>query len=142
DGNSVVGENALFYDFPSVNGSAAAVVGGGDVAVQFNNDPGTDALMAYLASPEAAEVWVPLGGITSPNKTVDTSLYPDEISKQIAEALTGAEEFRFDMSDLTPSAFGGTTGQGFWQIMIEFLENPSDIEGTQQALEDAAAAAY
>ena len=142
DGNSVVGENALFYDFPSVNGSAPAVVGGGDVAVQFNTDPGTEALMTYLASPEAAEVWVPLGGITSPNKSVDTSLYPDEISQQIAEALTGAETFRFDMSDLTPSAFGGTTGQGFWQIMIKFLENPSDIEGTQQALEDAAAAAY
>ena len=142
DGNSTVGGNALFYDFPSVNGSAPAVVGGGDVAVQFNDNPGTEALMAYLASPQSAEVWVPLGGITSPNKGVDTSLYPDDISRQIAEALTGAETFRFDMSDLTPSAFGGTTGQGFWQIMINFLENPSDIQGTQQALEDAAAAAY
>lgn len=142
DGNSVVGENALFYSFPSINGSAPSVVGGGDVAVQFNSDPGTEALMAYLASPQAAEVWVPLGGITSPNGSVDTSLYPDDTSRQIAEALTGAEEFRFDMSDLTPSAFGGTTGQGFWQIMIDFLENPTDIEGTQQALEDAAAAAY
>jgi alpha-glucoside transport system substrate-binding protein len=46
------------------------------------------------------------------------------------------------MSDLTPSAFGGTPGQGFWQIMIDFLQNPTDVEGTQQALEDAAAAAY
>lgn len=142
DGNSVVGENALFFNFPSINGSAPAVVGGGDVAVQFNSDPGTEALMSYLASSEAAEVWVPLGGITSPNKGVDTALYPDDTSKQIAEALTGAETFRFDMSDLTPSAFGGTTGQGFWQIMIEFLQNPDDIAGTQQALEDAAAAAY
>jgi len=142
DGNSVVGENALFFDFPSVNGSGPAVVGGGDVAVQFNSDPGTEALMAYLASPESAQVWVPLGGITSPNNGVDTSLYPDDTSKQIAEALTGAETFRFDMSDLTPSAFGGTTGQGFWQIMIDFLQNPDDIAGTQQALEDAAAAAY
>ena len=142
DGNSVVGENALFFDFPSVNGSGSAVVGGGDVAVQFNADPGTEALMSYLASPEAAEVWVPLGGITSPNKAVDTSLYPDATAKQIAEALTGAETFRFDMSDLTPSAFGGTTGQGFWQIMIDFLQHPDDIAGTQQALEDAAAGAY
>ncbi len=142
DGNSTVGENALFFDFPSINGSAPAVVGGGDVAVAFNDEEGTDALMQFLASPEAAEVWVPLGGLTSPNQNVDTSLYPDDVSRQIAEALTGAEEFRFDMSDLTPSAFGGTTGQGFWQIMIEFLQDPSDIEGTQQALEEAAAAAY
>lgn len=141
-GTSVVGEDALFYDFPSVNGSGPAVVGGGDVAVAFTDGEATDALMQYLASPEAAEVWVPLGGLTSPNQNVDTSLYPDDISRQIAEALVGAETFRFDMSDLTPSAFGGTPGQGFWQIMIEFLQDSSDIPGTQQALEDAAAAAY
>lgn len=142
DGNSTVGENALFYDFPSINGSAPAVVGAGDVAVALVDDEATHALMEFLASPEAAEVWVPLGGLTSPNQGVDTSLYPDAISQQIAEALAGAETFRFDMSDLTPSAFGGTTGQGFWQIMIEFLQNPSDIEGAQQKLEDAALAAY
>jgi alpha-glucoside transport system substrate-binding protein len=142
DGNSVVGENALFYDFPSVNGSAPAVVGGGDVAVAFNDDEATQALIAFLATPEAAEVWVPNGGLTSPNQNVDTSLYPDATAQQIAEALVGAETFRFDMSDLTPSAFGGTVGQGFWQIMIEFLQNPSDVAGAQQKLEDAAVAAY
>lgn len=142
DGNSVVGENALFYDFPSINGSAPAVVGGGDVAVQFVDDEATNALMAYLASPEAAEIWVPNGGLTSPNKAVDTALYPDDTARQIAEALTGAETFRFDMSDLTPSAFGGTQGQGFWQEMITFFQNPTDIEGTMQRLEAAAAAAY
>src|SRR5690606_21535221 len=38
DGNSVVGENALFYDFPSINGSAPAVVGAGDVAVALVDD--------------------------------------------------------------------------------------------------------
>lgn len=142
DGSSVVGENALFYDFPAVNDSAPAVVGGGDVAVSFTDDAATDALMQFLASPAAAEVWVPEGGLTSPNNNVDTSLYPDDTSRQIAEALTGAETFRFDMSDLTPSAFGGTAGQGFWQIMIEFLQDSSDVPGTQQKLEDAAVAAY
>lgn len=142
DGNSVVGENALFYDFPSIDGSSPAVVGGGDVAVQFTDDDATNALMEYLASPAAAEVWVPLGGLTSPNENVDTSLYPDDTSRQIAEALTGAESFRFDMSDLTPSAFGGTPGQGFWQIMIDFYTDPSDVQGTMEALEKAAAAAY
>ena len=142
DGNSTVGENALFYDFPSVNGSAPSVVGGGDVAVQFDDGEATTALMEFLASPEAAEIWVPNGGLTSPNGAVDTSLYPDDVSRQIAEALTGAEELRFDMSDLTPSAFGGTPGQGFWQEMISFYQDPSDIDGTAQRLEDAAAKAY
>ncbi|MET0715255.1 MAG: ABC transporter substrate-binding protein [Mycetocola sp.] len=141
-GTSTVGENALFYDFPAVNDSPLSVVGAGDVAVAFDDDPATDALMQFLASPDSAAIWIPEGGLTSPNKNVDTNLYPDEISKQIAESLAGAETFRFDMSDLTPSAFGGTEGQGFWQIMIQFLEDPSNVAGTQQALEDAAVAAY
>lgn len=142
DGNSVVGETALLFDFPSVNDSDPAVVGGGDVAIQFTDDEATTALMKYLASPEAASIWVPKGGLTSPNNAVDTSLYPDDISRQIAEALTGAESFRFDMSDLTPSAFGGTQGQGFWQEMITFYENPGDVQGTMERLEAAAVAAY
>ncbi len=142
DGNSTVGENALFYDFPSIDDSAPAVVGGGDVAVAFSDDEATQALMTYLASPEAAEIWVPNGGLTSPNQNVDTSQYPDEVSQQIAEALTSAETFRFDMSDLTPSAFGGTPGQGFWQEMISFYQDPSDVDGTMERLEKAAASAY
>ena len=142
DGNSTVGENALFFDFPAIDGSAPAVVGGGDVAVQFTDDAATNALMAYLASPESASVWVPNGGLTSPNQGVDTSLYPDDTARQIAEALTRAETFRFDMSDLTPSAFGGTQGQGFWQEMITFYEKPSDVEGAMQRLEAAAVEAY
>lgn len=142
DGNSTVGENALFYDFPSINGSEPAVVGGGDVAVAFNSDEATDAFMQFLASPESAEVWVPNGGLTSPNSGVDTSLYPDDISRQIAEALIEAKTFRFDMSDLAPSAFGGTEGQGEWKLMIDFLQNPDDIKGIQEQLESAAADAY
>ncbi|MGV9770324.1 ABC transporter substrate-binding protein [Microbacterium sp. NPDC003461] len=142
DGNSVVGENALFYDFPAINGSEPSVVAGGDVAVAFSDDPAVDALMQFLASPEAAEVWVPNGGLTSPNQNVDASLYPDDISRDIAEALTSADTLRFDMSDLLPSAFGGTQGQGFWQEMIAFYQDPTDVQGTMERLEAAAASAY
>lgn len=142
DGHSKVGQNALFYDFPSINGSPASVVGGGDVAVQFNTKKATNALMQYLASPQSAGIWVKAGGLTSPNQNVDLALYPDDVSRQIADALTSAKTFRFDMSDLAPSAFGGTPGQGEWAILINFLQNPKDIQGTQQQLEKAAAAAY
>ncbi|HEY0119303.1 MAG TPA: extracellular solute-binding protein [Cellulomonas sp.] len=142
DGHSTVGKNALFYPFPLVNGAQPAVVGGGDCAVAFNTNPATQALMTYLASPESASVWVPKGGLTSPNKSVDLSLYPDDVSRQIAQALTQASTFRFDMSDLAPTAFGGTQGQGEWQDMITFLQNPNDIAGVEQKLEADAKSAY
>ena len=46
------------------------------------------------------------------------------------------------MSDLAPAAFGGTVGQGEWKILQDFLKNPQDVKGTQQALEQAAAKAF
>jgi ABC-type glycerol-3-phosphate transport system substrate-binding protein len=137
-----VGTDAKFFDFPSIDGSASAVVGGGDGAVAFNDKPATMALMGYFASPESATIWVKAGGFTSPNKSVDLAAYPDDTSRQIAQALTSAQTFRFDMSDLAPGAFGGTKGAGEWKDLQDFLANPSNIQGAQQALERDAAKAY
>jgi alpha-glucoside transport system substrate-binding protein len=130
------------FAFPSVNGSPASVVGGGDTLITFSNDPATQAFVKYLTTPEAATIWVKIGGFSSPNLNVDPSAYPDSISRATATALASAEVFRFDMSDLTPPAFGGTVGQGEWKILQDFLKNPSDVKGTQQALQKAAAKAY
>ena len=130
------------FAFPSVNDSPASVVGGGDTIIVFNDDPATQAFVKYLATPEASEIWASRGGFSSPNVNVDSSVYPDSISQATAEALANAETFRFDMSDLAPSAFGGTVGQGEWKILQDFLQDPSDIQGTQDALEAAAAKAY
>ncbi len=130
------------FAFPSVNDSPASVVGGGDMVIAFNDDPATQAFVKYLATPDASEIWASRGGFSSPNVNVDTSVYPDSIAQATAAALADAEVFRFDMSDLAPSAFGGTVGQGEWKILQDFLQNPSDIQGTQNALESAAAKAY
>lgn len=140
--SAVVGEDANFYAFPSINDSAPAVMGAGNVAVAFYDDEATQALMQFLATPEAANVWIDLGGFTSPNQNADMSLYPDDVSLAIAEQLVEAEEFRFDLSDLTPSAFGGTEGEGMWQILIDFYQDPSDAQATAEALEAAASDAY
>ncbi len=118
------------------------MVGGGDTLITFKDDPATRAFVEYLATPQAGEIWARLGGFASPNKNVDSSVYPDPISKATATALAQAETFRFDMSDLAPAAFGGTVGQGEWKILQDFLKDPQDIKGTQQALEQAAAKAF
>lgn len=137
-----VGEDAKYFPWPSINDSAPAVMGSGNAAIAFNDDEATMALMAYLASPDAANIWIAKGGFTSPNQNADMTLYPDEVSLQIAEDLVNAETFRFDLSDLAPSAFGGTEGEGMWKLLIDFYENPDDVEGIAQKLEDAANAAY
>ncbi|TNY37466.1 ABC transporter substrate-binding protein [Thermomonospora catenispora] len=139
---SKVGTDADFFPFPAV-GDKAPVVGAGDVAVMMKDTQAARELMKFLASAEAAEIWAKQGGFISPNKAVDLSTYPDEVQRRIAKAVIDAgDDFRFDMSDLAPAAFGGTKGQGEWKILQDFLRNPSDVDGTAKKLEDAAKAAF
>jgi ABC-type Fe3+ transport system substrate-binding protein len=130
------------FPFPAINDSPPSVVGGGDLAVMFEDTPAAQAFIEYLATPEAAEIWAGRGGFSSANQNLDSGVYPDPITETTASAIAEAEEFRFDMSDLQPSEFGSTEGQGLWKIFQDFVANPDDIDGTAQQLEAAAAAAY
>jgi alpha-glucoside transport system substrate-binding protein len=124
------------FAFPDIGDSDKPVVGGGDVVVMFKDSPAAQAFVEYLATPEAAEIWAAKGGFSSPNKNVDASVYPDDIQRTTASALAEAEVFRFDLSDLLPTAFGS---DAMFSILQDFLKNPDDVDGTAQKLEEAAA---
>jgi alpha-glucoside transport system substrate-binding protein len=130
------------FAFPSINDSPPAVVGGGDLFVNFKTSDAATAFLEYLTTPEAAEIWIARGGFSSPNKNVDAASYTDEITRATATGLTEAEEFRFDMSDLQPSAFGGTPGKGLWKGFTDFVQNPNDIDGITQQMEADAKKAF
>ena len=51
---SKVGTDADFFDFPSIDDSPPAVVGGGDLAALLKDSEGGQALLQFLATPEAA----------------------------------------------------------------------------------------
>jgi len=130
------------FPFPSIGGSAPAVVGGGDLVVLFTENAAAQAFVEYLTTPEASEIWAKRGGFSSPNKKVDASIYPDPIQQTTAGAIGEAETFRFDLSDLQPSAFGGTVGQGLFKLFQDFLKTPTDIDGITTKMEAAAAKAF
>ncbi|MFH0518729.1 ABC transporter substrate-binding protein [Streptomyces sp. M41] len=137
-----VGTDAKVFPFPAV-GDTAPVVSGGDAAVILQDSKAAQALATWLASPDAATIQAKLGGYLSPNKNVENSAYPNEVQRKIAKALIDSgDDFRFDMSDQAPQAFGGTPGKGEWKALQDFLKNPSDVAGTQAKLEADAAAAY
>jgi alpha-glucoside transport system substrate-binding protein len=129
------------FPFPSINNSPATAVGGGDTVMMFKDSPAARALVTYLATPEAASIWAHRGGFSSPNKNVKPSTYPDALTRTIAGALASAKVTRFDMSDLQPSAFGGTVGQGEFKLFQDFLKNPKNVTGIAQQLEAARAKA-
>ena len=143
EGNPLEPETGFnVFPFPSIGGSAPAVVGGGDLVVLFTENEAAQAFVEYLTTPEASEIWAKRGGFSSPNKKVEASIYPDPIQQTTAGAIGEAETFRFDLSDLQPSAFGGTVGQGLFKLFQDFLKTPTDIDGITTQMEAAAAKAF
>jgi alpha-glucoside transport system substrate-binding protein len=130
------------FPFPSINDSPPSVVASGDLAILFNDSPAAQAFIEYLATPEAAEIWAGRGGFSSANQNLDPSVYPDAITQVTASATAEAEQFVFDLSDLQPSAFGATEGQGLWKLFQDFIRNPDDVDGIAEQMEAAAAQAY
>ncbi|MFF3245152.1 ABC transporter substrate-binding protein [Streptomyces sp. NPDC002870] len=137
-----IGTDAKVFPFPAV-GSEPPVVTGGDAAVALKDSKGAQALLTFLASPDAAKISASSGGFISPNKALDLAAYPNDVQRDIAKALIAAgDDFRFDMSDQMPQSFGGTPGKGEWKALQDFLKNPKDVAGAQQKLESDAAKAY
>jgi hypothetical protein len=131
------------FQFPSIGGSKPSVVGAGDIVVMFKNTPAAQALVKYLASPAAATIAAKYSpGYSSPNKNVKPSAYSDVLNRATAIQLAHARTFRFDLSDLQPSAFGGTVGQGLFKLFQDFVKNPSNVNGIAAQMEAAAKKAY
>lgn len=138
-----VGDDAKWFPFPAVGDSPASVVGGGDVAVQFNTNKATEAFMTFLATSDAAKHLVSTGSFTSANKNLPASAYPDANSAAVGKSIVDAgNNFRFDMSDLAPAGFGATVGSGEWKILQDFLKDPSNPADTAKTLEASAAKAF
>jgi ABC-type Fe3+ transport system substrate-binding protein len=133
-----VGTDVDFFDFPKA-GDNSAVVSGGNVVVMFKDSPAAEALVKYLASPQAGEIWAKRGGFSSPNKNVSADAYPDDVTRRAATEVASADNLVFDMSDLAPGQFGSADE---WTILQGFFKKPDDVNGAAQKLEAAAAKAY
>ncbi len=136
------GKQYNVFTFPSIGGSPPSVVASGDAMVMFKDNPAARAFIKYMATSRAGSVYVKQGGASSPNKAVPPSAYSDPVQRRTATALAQAKTSRFDLSDLQPSAFGATPGQGLFKLFQDFLKNPKNVNGIAAKMETAAAKAY
>jgi alpha-glucoside transport system substrate-binding protein len=137
-----LGIRADVFPFPTGRDRAPAVVGGGDAAVLLRESGAGAAFLRFLASAEAAAIWAAQGGFISPNVNLDISVYPDEISRSVARRLLEAgDDFRFDLSDLQPAAFGASREAGLRRGLQDFLRD-RDVDATVNRLEAEASAAF
>ncbi|MEJ2209617.1 MAG: ABC transporter substrate-binding protein [Anaerolineae bacterium] len=128
-----------FFGFPNFQADApVSTEMAGDLFGMFNNTPQAAALMRYLVTPEAQDIWVKRGGAISPNQDVPLSDYPDPLSKKAAERLTSAEVAVFDASDLMPQAMN----DAFWQAILNYIQSPDTLDSILQNLDSVQAQAY
>ncbi len=117
--DTVVGEDADFFYFPSYAGKdlGKPVLGGGTVMGITNDSDGARAVMDYLKTPLAHEVWMAEGGFLTPHSGANIDLYADDAQRKMGQILLGADTFRFDGSDLMPGAIGAGV---FWTGMVDY----------------------
>ena len=89
-----------------------ALTGGADVVSALTNNTAVQALVKYMATADAQEIWVKRGGFTAVNKAVTPSAYPEKSPRLRRRSLTSATIFRFGADDLMPSA----VENAFWKV--------------------------
>ncbi|VCU61480.1 Alpha-glucosides-binding periplasmic protein AglE precursor [Tritonibacter mobilis] len=134
-----MGLDADFFYFPAYKGKELGnpVLGAGTIWSITNDSTGAQALMAFLKSPIAHEVWMAQQGFLTPLKSVNTDLYATDTLKKMGEILLSADTFRFDASDLMP---GGVGAGSFWTGMVDYAggkpaaEVAAEIQSSWDAL--------
>jgi alpha-glucoside transport system substrate-binding protein len=110
----------------------------GDLFGMFNDTPQSRALIDYLTTAPAQEIWARRGGYLAPNKNVPSSVYPDKLTQKTADILAKASVVRFDASDQMPDAVNTT----FWSGIMDFVNDPTQLDNILQNLENTAKTAY
>jgi len=125
---AVPGEDFDFFPWPG-----GAVTGGATAVYAFNSDETTCSFMSHLASAEAQQIWVDIGGFTAVNTQIGLDSYPDPVARAQAEQLTLAETFRFDLDD----AIGGALQAAFFTGITDYLADPDSLDGILAGIEAA-----
>ncbi|MCK4570645.1 extracellular solute-binding protein [Candidatus Bipolaricaulota bacterium] len=135
----VAGEDYDVFPFPAISPIFGnPLLGAGDLISAFNDTPEVRALLTYLASATAQEIWCAALGKLAINTTVDPSIYPDPVTAKAADMLAEAETFRFDGSDLMPAAVGAGT---FWTGVLDYVGG-IPLKTVLEAIEISAVDAY
>ena len=133
------GEDFSFFPFPSIDPEyGTPALGAADMFAVFNNTPEAQALMRYLATAGAQEIWVVQLGKLSANRRVNPSAYPDDLTREAAQILASAQTFRFDGSDLMPAAVGSGS---FWSGILDYVGG-EDLDSVLERIEETAVEAY
>jgi alpha-glucoside transport system substrate-binding protein len=107
-----------------------------DLFVMYNDTPQARALMNYLATAEAQQIFVDQGGTLAANKNVTS--YPDPVFAHAAEVVAAADKLLVDGSDNMPAEMR----TAFYKAILDYVRDPSSLEAILAELDQVQAGAY
>jgi alpha-glucoside transport system substrate-binding protein len=131
--DAVAGEDyGMFYLPPIDPAYGKPVLGAGDIYAMFNDRPEVRAVMQYFSTGASVKTWIEAGGMIGTHNDASLDWYKDPITRGVAEMLQNATTFRFDASDLMPSAVGAGT---FWKYMTDYVSGSIDEDAALQQID-------
>jgi len=119
---------------PAEAGGENPVLGGGDLATLLEDNEDSRAIMKILADVDLGTEAAPSSSFISPHTEFDTSLYPSELTRQIADVAYQADPFLFDGSDQMPGEVGAGS---FWKEMTAWISEQQDLDTTLTNIDDS-----
>ena len=127
-------EAGVFPLPPVQAGAGQPVLGAGDLAGLFNDNPDSVRVLEFITSKEFGNQMAPKGGFTSPWKDFDRSKYPNETMRAIAEIAYSSTDAVFDGSDTMP----GEVGSGsFWRGMVAWVTGQKDTATVLKEIDES-----
>ena len=109
---------------PATAGGDNPVEGGGDMLTMLNDTPNVETVVKLLSQPQIGDDAAPTSSFISPFKNFDTSLYPNDTTRTVANIMYKGSHFLFDGSDAMPAQVGAGS---FWSQMVAWIGGQESI---------------
>ncbi len=133
-----LGLDADFFYLPAYASEdlGTPVLGAGTLWAITDDSEGTRALLDFLTTPLAHELWMAQATFLTPHLGVNLDTYANDTLRRQGEILQSATTFRFDASDLMPGAIGAGA---LWTGMIDYVggESAEDVAAAIQQTWDS-----
>jgi ABC-type glycerol-3-phosphate transport system substrate-binding protein len=121
-----VDQNIGVFGFPPATaGGDNPTLGGGDMATLLSDSASAKKVMKILAGKDIGKDAAPTSSYLSPHTGFDATLYPSDLTRQIADVAYKSTEFLYDGSDSMPGAVGAGT---FWKDMTAWITGDEDLD--------------
>jgi alpha-glucoside transport system substrate-binding protein len=133
----VAGEDYNFFPHPKFNDEHAGNINGfADSFVMYTDTPQGRALMAYMISDEAQQIWVDQGGTLAASKNI--TKYPNIIGENAAKLVGSATNILLTAGDQMPSDMQ----RAYWKSLLDFTNDQSQLDAILANLDTVQASAY